>query len=138
MAALHQIFPFRSPAVELTQDQWDHIVSVLAELQATTKNSERWLARLNGTVASDQKRITEIEIQMASRENSCPLVEAVREDIIQTRRMLDLRTTVQDATKEQNKVWMRHLLPIVRWLAYVIAAGAVGAHGKELYHAIVH
>ena len=131
-SAISARFNSQDSQITAIRDQQVESANSLSELKQLTSGVNDRLDKLNGSVEKDKTRITDLEMQVASRNDYCPLVEDVRKEIIRTKQALEVKTAREDAASKQNSVWTARLVPLVRWLAYIIAAGAVGYHGRDI------
>jgi hypothetical protein len=119
-------------AIELTDGSFEErVLAGLLHLRGQLKGINDRLDKLNGSVASQDVRLRDVERSIALRENSCPLIDAFEE------RMTSLIDTLHDAVtelaaeKRVNAIWWGQLLPYIKVIAWLIALLVV-YNAKEL------
>jgi septal ring factor EnvC (AmiA/AmiB activator) len=108
----------------IERDFQAEVLTALGELKAEQTGTrvelaavKDHLARLNGRVADHERRLGELQIELAERRNQCPLVDVLD---ARTRTVEDF-VTAEKASSKTSSAWMKWMWPVI-W----VAAGAFG------------
>ena len=83
---------------------------------------------------ADQGRLSEVEKKIASREDSCPMVTALRGDIEKTRLELAVKSAEGRASAAVSKTWWTNLKPAIWAIIGALTMLLIG-HGNDLLKA---
>ncbi|HZP17098.1 MAG TPA: hypothetical protein VFB00_03975 [Terriglobales bacterium] len=116
------------------QDFHDQVLTALGEMKAqlvaATAESKAIVARLdklNGSVARHQEQIGQMQVEIAERRHSCPLVDHVEEQLVPIKEWVAARKAAQSVSKS----WLDRLWPFI-WAASGAFVLLVLLHANDL------